>query len=384
MCDRLRRFGVTTALGSLLAVTCASALPLFAMMLIAEPGGPDQDLYNEGRSLVFEESWTKARAVFESLARRYPSSSFLDDGLYWTAFSLYEEGRPEMAYLTLRNLVSKYADSPWNEDARALMVRCAEAALKEKATDDPARPGRAGNATEYRRFLEESTRDRSSQVSLLAIDTLLHQEPQKAPDLLGRVESSGPAQEGAVVVLDRFFGKDLVRVTFDAISAGFSEGNVHVLVRDGGQAIRLTLSEGIDLAAGRGERRFSEVVRREMRERILEAERSIVTQGPARDAEGLVPGRRSATIVRVVDGEVHYYSNGAETVRIVVLRRSAGFNPDNVQVYVDGSAGMKHVQLPDATASEPGFTARGLSSDAFHYLSQSLGVIQLDLAGGSR
>src|SRR5262249_36145065 len=119
-------------------------------------------------------------------------------------------------------------------------------------------------------------------------------------------------------------------------------------------------------------------------ERILEAERSIVTQGPARDADTIAPGRRSATIVRVVDGEVHYYSNGAETVRIVVLRRSAGFNPDNVQVYVDAAGGMKHVQIADVRGAERGPTPKGLSSDAVHYLRQSLGLIQLHLSGVAR
>lgn len=380
---RRRSMGLRIA-GTALALLFASALPLFAMVLIAEPGGPDQELYNQGRSLIFEESWTKARSVFENLARRYPASGYLDDALYWTAFSLYEESRPEMAYQTLRSLVSRYPESPWNEDARALMVRCAEAALKEKVSPDGGHMARTGDAGEYRRFLEESTRDRSAQVSLLAIDTLLHQDPQKAPDLLGRVEASGPGQEGAVVVLDRFFGKDLVRVTFDAISAGFSEGNVHVLVRDGGQAIKLTLSEALDIAGGHGDRRYGDGVRREMRERILEAERSIVTQGPSREAGAIHSGRRTSTIVRVVDGEVHYYANGAETVRIVVLRRSAGFTPENVQVYVDGAGGMRHVQIADVTGAEPGPTARGLSPDALHYLGQSLGVIQLDLGNSSR
>ncbi|MBI3449824.1 MAG: tetratricopeptide repeat protein [Acidobacteria bacterium] len=367
--------------GTALALLFGSALPLFAMALIADPGGPDQELYNQGRSLIFEESWTKARTVFENLARRFPESPYLDDSLYWTAFSLLEEGRPAMGYETLRTLTRKYPESPWNEDARALMVRCAEAALKEHGNEDGTRTARAGDATEYRRFLEESTRDRSAQVSLLAIDTLLHQDPQKAADLLGRVEASGRGQEGAVVLLDRFFGKDLVKVTFDAIAAGFSEGNVHVLVRDGGQALKLTLSEAIDLAGGRGEKRFNDTVRREMRDRILEAERSIVTQGPSREAEGFrSAGARTATIVRVIDGEVHYYTNGAETVRIVVLRRAAGFNAENVQIYTEGAGGIKHIQIADVTGPEAGPSARGLSSDSLHYLSQSLGVIQLDLS----
>ncbi len=364
----------------------ACCLPALALALIAEPGAPDQDLYNEGRALIFDESWARARAVFESLSKRFPQSAFLDDALYWTAFSHYEERRPSQGYQTLRTLVTKYPGSPWSDDARALMVRCAEGALKEMGGEAGARTARIGGDSEYRRFLEESTRDRSAQVSLLAIDTLLDQDPQKAPDLLGRVTVSSGAMEGAVVVLDRFFGKELVKVTFDEIPAGFAEGNVHVLVRDGGQALRLSLPEALDAVAGRGARRFDDAVRREMRERILDAERALVTQGPVHSGSSGRGDRagRASTIVRVVDGEVHYYANGAETVRIVVLRRSAGFIPDNVQIYVEGVAGIRHVQLADLVGSEPGPSARGLSSDARQYLLQSLGVIHLDLDGASR
>ena len=370
------------ALGASIVLLWAGVLPVAASILIAEPGGPDQEIYNEGRSLIFDEAWARARTVFENLLKRYPDSPFVDDALYWTAFSLYEEGNAGQGYQTLRMLVTRFPESPWSDDARTLMVRCAEKALKGLDTEGGTRVAGVGSASEYRRFIEESTRDRSSQVSLMAIDTLLDQEPQKAPDLLSRVGSGG-SQEGKVVLLDRFFGREMVKVSFNEPAAGFSEGNVTVLVREGDQALQLTLTEALDAAAGRGARRFSEVVRREIRERILEAERSLVTQGAVKDAPD--PGRgRAATIVRVVDGEAHYYSNGAETVRILVLRRSAGFSPENIQIFVDGAGGMRHVALEDITGQQLGTTAQALSTDAVFYLQQTLGVIRLDLTNPSK
>jgi tetratricopeptide repeat protein len=364
----------------------SAALPVAAAVLIAEPGGPDQELYNQGRSLIFEERWAEARGVFDTLSKRNPQSPFLDDALYWTAFSLYQENKPEAAYQTLRSLTGRFPDSPWNDDARALMVRCAEAALKAQAADTGGHPARgADTAADYRRFIEESTRDRSAQVSLVAIDTLLNEDPQKAPDLLGRVGASSVGGEGAIVVLDRFFGKDHVKVTFDDASAGFAEGNVHVLVRDGDQALKLTLPEALDAVQGRGARRFEDPIRREMSEHILSAERSLVTQGAVKaDGVGAAGRGRTATIVRIVDGEFHYYSNGAETIRIVVLRRSAGFNTDNVQVHVERSDGIRQIALADLTSAAPGPSARGLSTDALHYLTQTLGVIELDLGHAAR
>lgn len=385
MSDRRRLPDRLRILAAAAAILWGGILPVMASMLIADPGGPDQEMYNQGRSLIFEEQWGQAREIFETLQRRHPGSPFIDDALYWIAFSLFEESKPEPAYQTLHNLIRKYPDSPWNDDARALMVRCAEAALKEQASSQAGRPGRAETASEYRRFIEESTHDRSAQVSLIAIDTLLSQEPRKAPDLIGRVGSSPSALEGAVVVLDRYFGKEKVKVSFDEPRAGFAEGNVHVLVREGDQALRLSLTEALDAIRGRGSRALSDTVRIEMSERILEAERSLVTQGEIKADPGQKPGKgRVATIVRVVDGEVHYYTNGAETIRVMVLRRSAGFASENVQVYVEGSGGIRQIPLADLMSPSPETNVRGLSTDGLRYLTQTLGVIQLDLGRTTR
>jgi hypothetical protein len=357
----------------------AGALPVFAGILMADPGGPDQEIYSRGRSLVFEESWSEARQVFQTLARRHPRSDYLDDALYWTAFALYEEGKPDRAYDTLQDLLDRYPSSPWEVDARTLMVRSAEAVLKQIPSRGGSRATLADASKPYRRFLDESTRDSNAQVSLLAIDTLLNREPQMAPDLLRRVTPSS-GKEGAVVLLDRFFGSERVKVTFENRAAGLAEGNVMVLVRSGDTSDQLTLGEALDAVAGRGGRRFSQVILREMRERILEAERSLVTQGPTVEARHGSPGRRrSSTIVRVVDGEVHYYDNRAETLRIVVLRRAAGFNQQNVHVFVDDKGGSREMALEDLVAADHGPTTRGLSADALLFLTQSLGVIRLDL-----
>jgi hypothetical protein len=363
----------------------ATALPVFAAGLIADQGEPDQALYSRGRALVFEESWQEARKVFQSLAKRHPRSTYLDDALYWTAFSLFEEGDAEGAYSTLKSMVESYPGSPWVVDARTLMVRSAEAVLTADPDGSGGRASAGDNSVDYRRFLDQSTRDSNAQVSLLAIDSLLTHEPGKAPDLLQRMDSSR-GSEGAVVLLDRFFGNELVKVAFQDESAGLAEGNVIVLVRSGDRTTQLSLGEALDTIAGRGGYRFSQVVLREMRGRILEAERSLVAPAPIVDPEHASPGRRrTSTIVRVVDGEVHYYDNGAETLRIVVLKRAAGYSQQNVHIFVDTSNGPREVVLKDVTQEgERGSSARGLSADAYLYLTQSLGVIRLDLENDAK
>jgi len=372
MFDGKRARKTIKAAAALAAILWAGVLPALAGLLIAEPGGPDQDLYNKGRSFVFEESWDQARDIFESLAKRYPRSPYLDDALYWTAFALYQEGKPSQAYQRLRSLVADYPETPWNVDARSLMVRCAEKALKAQAS--------GGSRNEYQRFLYESARDHNAQVSLLAIDTLLNHEPQRAPELIRQVGNTD-GTEGAVVLLDRFFGREHVKVAFEDPSAGLADGNITVLVRDKNQGVSLTLPEALDAVEGRSPKRFSDEVLAEMRASILDAQRSLVTQAPVEERRSESASGRKSTIVRVVDGEVHYYENGAETVKIVVLKKSAGFNAQNVMVFVERGGAVKQVSIEDAQALRPGPSARGISADAREFVTQSLRVIQLDLGG---
>ena len=51
--------------------------------------------------------------------------------------------------------------------------------------------------------------------------------------------------------------------------------------------------------------------------------------------------------VTITDLTLHYYDNGAETLRIVVLKRAAGYSQQNVHVFVDGSGGPREVALKD-------------------------------------
>lgn len=370
----------------LATILCAAVLALSAGLLMAEPSGPDHDLYNRGRTLIFEENWSKARNVFESLARRHPRSPFLDDALYWTAFSLFEEGKPRVAYRTLQTLLGSYPESPWTVDARSLMVRCADSELKKNPAGGTlaAKAASAAAKTEYRQFLEESTRDSNTQVSLLAIDTLLIDNPQNAPDLLNRVVASG-SDEGAEVLMDRFFGNEQVKVAFEDPAAGFTAGNVTVLVRLGNQSINLRLDEALDAASGRGSRRLPAQVRREIREGILEAERSLIRQAPARDGSAEESGAmRRATIMRVVDGEIHYYENGSETVKIWVRKHSDGFKAENIQIVVEKGGSSREIRFADVTGTTPGPSARGLSNDTLTFLTHTLRVIELDLTNPSR
>ena len=376
--------------------TIVRSMALTALAFLAGPwvlAGMDEDLYNTGRNAVFEERWGDARGIFEDLTRRYPDSSFADDAQYWLGMALYEQGDPEKAYGVLKDLSIRFAASPWSDDARVLMVRCAESALKKAATraQKSSSPGSRlpaqRTSSEYQAFIERSTRDSNAKVQLLAIDTMLLSNPGRAPELLPRLNDGKTSREATGLVLDRFFGGEKVKVTLENPALGLRDGNVAIMIRENDQVSYLSLTEATELMsppAGRVQGgRFSAAIISEIREKVLQAERNLVREGDAGTVQTL-PGLGSksmSAIVKVVDGEIHYYKSGDETVRILVLKREAGFSEDNIRIFVETGSKVEELGLATARKLSQGAAEKtgGLSDATVRYLKAALAIIEIDL-----
>ncbi len=340
----------------------------------------DRDLYDRGRTAVFDEQWSEAGSVLDELIRRFPDSPFADDAHYWRGMALYEDGQAERAYGVLKQMGSRYPSSPWSDDARALMVRCALAAMRS-SPDHGGSMVTAARATEYEAFLERSTRDSNARVQLLAIDTVLRARPGRAVDLLPRLSSGGAPREAAGLVMDRFFGGERVKVTMADPALGLQEGNVTVMVRDGGRALQLGLEQALRSLGDPGAAGLDESLLSEIQEKLLRLEKQLVREGGPGSLEApAVPGSdRASAIVKVVDGEMHYYRNGQEAVKILVLKREAGFDPDNVKIFLETRAGQRAVGLAEARELSPGGRQAGLSEASVRYLKAALAIIEIDL-----
>ncbi|MGH9869434.1 MAG: tetratricopeptide repeat protein [Candidatus Polarisedimenticolia bacterium] len=355
---------------------------LLAMVAGSAQAGPDQDLYARGRDAVFAERWDDARKALEDLIRRHPDSQHADDAHYWLGMALYESHEPDRAYGILKQMQERFPESPWNDDGRVLMVRCAEAALlAAPRSASPDRPAQGtASVAEYEAFLQKSTRDSSSKVQLLAIDTVLGTRPEMAAELLPRLSSGRAPREATGIVLDRFFGGAQVKVLMERPSLGFTEGNVAVMVRTGDKVEHLGLNEALELAgpAGRASKRFEPDVRNELGEKLVEAERTLIEPAGPGTIETTDNGLSRSAIIKVVDGEVHYYRNGEETSRIVVLNRQAGFSPRNVRVFVESPSGMRELPLDEARRLKAG-GGEGLGEPTVRYLKAALAIIEIDL-----
>src|SRR5262249_7978288 len=69
-------------------------------------------------------------------------------------------------------------------------------------------------------------------------------------------------------------------------------------------------------------------------------------------------------------------------VRILVLRRQAGFNEDNIRIFVETRTGQREIKLNEARSYSPGGTegqTAGLSDASVRYLKAALAIIEIDL-----
>ena len=355
--------------------SAAGIAAIMLLLLAPVTAAEDEDLYGKGRTAVFEERWDGARKLLTELIRKHPTSPYADDAFFWIGMASYELGEVKRAYGKLKEMGQRFPDSPWSDDARALMVRCAEHVLKSSS------PSGNSPRAEYEDFIEQSTYDSSVKVQLLAIDTMLTTKPEKAPELLPRLNTRTSFLKATDMVLDRFFDGETVKVTMENPTLGLEEENVAVMVRHADEVVHLALSEAAELASVDGPGgRFDKEIRDEIREKLLQAERNLVV-----DADPVLhqvtPGReslRTSAIYRVVDSELHYYRNNEEneTTRILVLRREGGYNNENIRIFVETSSGVRQLELDELQSAS---RLPQMSDATARYLKAALAIIKLDL-----
>ena len=369
-------------LRSLMAVGICLAATAGSLARAAEGA---QELYDRGRTAIFEERWSDARAVFSNFAQKFPASPLADDAQYWLGLAFLEMGQPDSAYATLKTMPSKHPDSPWNDDARALMVRCAEAALREQHGGAGMRtaagvPSASTGRGEYEAFLERSTQDGSSRVRMLAIDTMLESQPGRASDLLPRLTSPDAPRGAADRVLDHFFGAETVRVTMLDPALGLRDGNAMVAVREHESVQNLSLTQALESVAP-GATRYPAAIQEEIRKQLDLAQHSLMQEGGAGSllAPDAASGNVKSAIIKVVDGEVHYYRNGSEVTRIFVLDERGGFTDRNQDL-----PGHRRGKPRAESQRGAGLTAsggrQGISDASSRYLRAALAIIEIHLS----
>ena len=192
-----------------------------------EPGDSREDrAYEEGTRAMDDGDWDRAASSFMEVVKA--NGTRADGALYWVAYCLNKQGRKADALAILGGFAGKYPKSSWVKDARALEMEI--------------RQGRGGEA----RPEAESDED----LKLMAINSLLHQDPERAIPLLEKLVKGGSSpkvRERALFVLSQSDSPKARQIVADLARDGsnpeLQEKALRSLGIHGGKASRELLAE---------------------------------------------------------------------------------------------------------------------------------------------
>lgn len=143
-----------------IAITIIVSLCLAAAALSQDQ---EEKLYNEGRELINQSRWEEAIQRFDQVVGQ--GAARADAALYWKAYAQDKQGLRSAALATLQDLKNRFPESSWLDEAKALEMT--------------ARRG-AGQPAEPERQVDED-------LKLIAINSLMHTDPERALPLLEKV-----------------------------------------------------------------------------------------------------------------------------------------------------------------------------------------------------
>ncbi len=118
------------------AVVLAVSL-MFGSILLAQKEDKAKEMYEKAKRLVYEKNYEQAVNLYTKLMQEYAQSTYVDDSMYWLAYSQYLHSRnldsienklkaKEKALQQLNNLIKSHDQSKWIDDAKHLRIEIAE------------------------------------------------------------------------------------------------------------------------------------------------------------------------------------------------------------------------------------------------------------------
>jgi hypothetical protein len=175
----------TPMLASLVAALLLSATPtLHAQSMSFFSASNDTSSYAAGTHAMDEHRWQDAIAAFDQVINAHTKQA--DAAIYWKAYSLNKLGNKPLALATCFQLRSQFTSSTWNKDCDALRIDLNVKVERPERPEAPEAPERPESA---------ASRDPQSELKMLAINSLLNQEPARAIPLLRGILSGNQPPE---------------------------------------------------------------------------------------------------------------------------------------------------------------------------------------------
>lgn len=80
-------------------------------------------VFRSARDFITDGEWSRAYARFNDYVRLYPNGKNIEAALYWLAYSQHKLGRYDQARTTVDQLLQKYPQTTWKDDARVLVAQ---------------------------------------------------------------------------------------------------------------------------------------------------------------------------------------------------------------------------------------------------------------------
>jgi len=80
-------------------------------------------VFRSARDTITDGEWAKAEQKFSEYVSSYPNEKNLDAALYWLAYSQHKLAKFDESRSTINQLLEKYPQSNWRDDARVLLAQ---------------------------------------------------------------------------------------------------------------------------------------------------------------------------------------------------------------------------------------------------------------------
>jgi hypothetical protein len=217
-----------TSLCSGLLLLSAATHPVHALMPELFPLPPfaateEDTAYKAGTRAMDEHQWPDAVSAFDKVINA--KGKRVDAAFYWKAYSLNKLGKPQLALVTCDQLRSQYAASPWNKDCSTLTINAQAYAHINMPNSDAVRVQANALVGAMNIDLDgldnRPARDSDDDLKMLALNSLLNQDPARAiPLLRGILSGNQPVavKKHALFVLTQSKSPEAESILHDAVT----------------------------------------------------------------------------------------------------------------------------------------------------------------------
>lgn len=201
-------------------------------------------VFRSARDLITDGNWSRAQDKFKEYVDTYPNEKNIEAALYWLAYTQQKLAKYEQCRLTIDQLLQKYPNTTWKDDARLLLAQMPAvnvAAYEDLISSLSSRAITVAPSAAYV-YQQGAQGPQLTPVAPVAITPPPAQGIGEAPVVVGFDSLNGPADdddpcEFKIVVLQALFETDLQRGIM-AATDWLKPGSTHT-VRCKGAALAL-------------------------------------------------------------------------------------------------------------------------------------------------